>query len=205
MTANRIIIPLLALFLVACAGKTAPQLEPQYYPKCREPLEEVKNLGGGKAMASGAGKGALTGATAGLIGGAIAGLITGRPINVLTGVAVGAGTGAVTGAIYGGGSQRDENRLMAKYLEQIDGDISDLTLDGAAAAVSLQCYDRAFKTLLANIRAGEISQKAASARFGEIEAGSREAEAMLGRGENQSQAWAREYSAATAKAKLPRE
>lgn len=202
-------IMILILITCACAGKNASApASVRYYPNCHQPLEEIKDDGTGRAMARGATRGALTGATAGLISGALVGLITGRPANVLTGVAVGAATGAVTGGIYGGGtsSQRDENRLMAKYLEEIEGDdIEGLNLQTAAATVAVQCYDKRFNELLQKIHSGDISQKGAQARFAEIEAGRREALAILGPGREKNMNQAQEFQKAVSEARLPQE
>ena len=76
--------------------------------------------------------------------------------------------------------QRDDNQRLASYLQDIDGDISDLDITGAAARTSLQCYDQQFALLLKDIRAKAIDRETAAKRFAEISSGREEAIALLG-------------------------
>lgn len=178
-----ILFLIMLLFLNACAKNVQTSIS-QYYPECHEPLEEIKQVNSGSNVAKAAGKGAAQGAVAGIISGAVIGIVSGKPAQVLQSAITGAVAGGVAGGIYGGASNTssEENILMAKYFEQIDGDISSLTLKEAAATVSLQCYNRQFVNLLNKIRAGEMTKKAADSHFAELETGRKEALELLGKG-----------------------
>ncbi len=164
--------------LPGCASKYGTQnTMVNYYPACYAPISDLR------AREHNVGEGTATGAFLGAMGGALLGLLAGG--GKWQGAAVGAATGAVTGTMMGNAyaqrqQQIDDNRHMAAYLENIDGDISNLDLAGAAARNSLQCYDRQFDVLLKQIRARTITRQEASLRFAEISSGREEAISILG-------------------------
>lgn len=176
------------LVLSGCASKYGePRTQPQYYPGCYRPIQDLRDRehSVGKSTAVGAGIGAASGALIGL-------LTTGKWQGALMGAAVGGVGGTMVGNMYGRKQQmRDDNIRLNSYLQDLDGDISNLDVTGAAARTALQCYDRQFQGLLSAIRARQISREAAAARFREIQDGREEAIAILGNaaayGENLSQ------------------
>ena len=163
----------------ACAQKNVVENQASYYPDCREPLDYIANRGGmGKAV----GSGALQGALIGLISAAVYGAITGRgnPVNIAGSVGAGMAVGGAMGAMNHTSSKEDTRRL-ARYLEEIDGDISGMNdVVKAGATVSMQCYAKKFDQLLEKIRQGQLPEKGAKARFADIIHGREEAAALLG-------------------------
>lgn len=162
-----------------CARQTAP-VQAQYYPVCHEPLAylQLRSNGMGSAVAAGAVQAGVLSGIASAIIGAVAGGING------TGVAVSVGVGSVLGGTVGAinrGSarQREDNKHLAAYLEQIDGDIEGLDIVSAAATASRQCYHREFQQLLVGIKNKTITPEAARSRFNEIETGERESTQLL--------------------------
>lgn len=172
---RHIALLIIFLFIAGCARNNTPQ-EYVYYPACRQPILEVRDTGSPAT-------GQVFGSTViGVLSGAVTGLIFGGPRGAAVGMAAGAAGGAVTGAAgaamsHGNNDARD-NALLAKYLDQIDGNIEGLTLDQAAATVSIQCYERALNQLTAMVKAGQISKDAADSRFSSILHGIREAAAL---------------------------
>lgn len=183
MVASKTVLSSLLLILVlisAGCAKNTEQVKAHYYPKCHEPLAYLheRTAGTGKAVAGSIVQGGVISGIAAAIAGAITGHL--RPIGVLAGV----GAGAAVGGIVGGASQhanleKADNQHLAKYMEEIDGDISDMDIVTAAATVSKQCYSRAFTKLTQEMREGTIDNQTATARFEEIAAGTREADKLL--------------------------
>ena len=173
-------ICLLALPL-GCSKK-APDgpVKAQYYPDCHEPLAYLRDrhAGTAKRVATGAATGGVISGVASVIASAIIGRVSG--VGVLAGVAAGAAVGGIASGVGTADElNKEDNRRMSKYLEEIDGDIDGLDLKTASAIVSRQCYNRAFATLKTDVRDGRISVAAARARFTEIVAGEDEAAQLL--------------------------
>lgn len=163
-----------------CSQKAAAPVQVQYYPACHEPLAYLhqRSSGAGRAIAGSAMQGGVLSGIASAIIGAIAGGING------TGVAVSVGVGSALGGTMGAlhsknAQQREDNRHLAAYLEQIDGNIEGLDIVSAAATVSRQCYNREFQKLLASMKDKSITLQAAQSRFREIETGERESAQLL--------------------------
>lgn len=171
-------IPLLLSGLAGCASRYGEQKTTvNYYPGCYRPIQDLREREHDVA------KGAGTGAAMGALGGALLGLLLSG--GKWEGAAVGAASGAAAGGIMGASSaqaqhQRDDNMRLAAYLQDIDGDISDLDITSAAARTSLQCYDQQFALLLKDIKAKAIDRETAAKRFAEISSGREEAIALLG-------------------------
>lgn len=161
-----------------CASKYGEQrTSAVYYPGCYQPIADLRARENNVARNTGAGAllGAFTGAVVGL-------LATGGKWQ---GAAVGAATGGVAGTmagnLYGRKQQeRDDNIRLASYLQDIDGDISNMDITTAAARTSLQCYNSQFAVLLREIKAKQVTRQVAEARFAEIASGREEAIAILG-------------------------
>lgn len=173
-------ICILALPL-GCAKKTPDgPVKAEYYPDCHEPLAYLRDrhAGTGKRVATGAAAGGVISGIATVIASAITGRVSG--VGVLAGVAAGAAVGGIaSGAGTADAIDKEDNRRMSKYLEEIDGNIEGLDLKTASATVSRQCYNRAFATLKTDVRDGKMSVAAARARFNEIVAGEDEAAQLL--------------------------
>lgn len=170
--------------LTGCASKYGEQKTVvNYYPACYRPIQELRE--GENNVAKTTAGGAVMGA----LGGALIGLLAsgGKWQGAVVGAAAGGVTGTVAGNIYAKKQQEaDDNRRLASYLQDIDGDISNLDVVGAAARNSLQCYDRQFATLVRDMKAGAITREAAQARYGEISSGREEAIAILGEAATQA-------------------
>ncbi len=160
-----------------CASKYGEQkTQAVYYPACYQPIQDLRSGENtvAKSTAGGALLGAFTGAMIGLI-------TTGKWQGAVVGAATGGVAGTMAGNAYGRKQQeKDDNIRLNSYLQDIDGDISNLDVTSAAARASLQCYDRQFNVLLSEIRAKRIAREAAEKRFAEISSGREEAIAILG-------------------------
>lgn len=172
-----------ALLLCACA-KTATNtttVKADWYPRCHEPLAYLQARSGSGGMGQAATAGAIQGGVISGIAGAIIGAIAGAPFRagtVLGSVGAGAAIGGIAGAAsHAGGNTREDNRRMAEYLEQIDGNIEGMDIVKAAATVSSQCYNREFSSLLENLKS--MPRAEAQKRFEEILAGHTEAMQLL--------------------------
>ncbi len=173
-----LVIPLLLSGLCGCASRYGEQKTTvNYYPGCYRPIQDLRERENDVA------KGTAGGAAMGALGGALLGLLAsgGKWEGAAAGAVGGAAAGGVMGNIYAQKQrQRDDNQRLASYLQDIDGDISDLDITGAAARTSLQCYDQQFALLLRDIRAKAIDRETAAKRFAEISSGREEAIALLG-------------------------
>lgn len=168
------------LMLSGCASKSAHvSRDIVYYPSCEEPLLYLADRGGTtQAVAKGATTGALITGITTLIAGAISGRID--PIGVVGSVGAGAVVGGAIGGANNSVNNKNDTRQMSLYLEEIDGDITDIdTVEKAGATLAKQCYGKAFTSMLKKMETREISQEAALARFDEILAGMREADTYL--------------------------
>lgn len=172
------ILVVLLLGTGGCASKYGTRKTAvNYYPACYNPIADLRQNEHGTAA------GTATGAVIGALGGALIGLLAtgGKWQGAVVGGATGGVAGTVAGNIYAKKQQEaDDNRRLASYLQDLDGDISNLDLAGAAARTSLQCYDRQFNLLVAAIRAKQIDRQSAAARYAEISSGREEAIAILG-------------------------
>lgn len=164
--------------LPGCASKYGEQTTSvNYYPACYRPIQDLREneYNVAKTTAGGAMLGALGGALLGLLASG------GKWQGAVVGGAAGGVAGTVAGNVYATKQQEaDDNRRLASYLQDIDGDISHLDVVGAAARNSLQCYDRQFAVLLRDIKARTISRESAQARYAEISSGREEAIALMG-------------------------
>lgn len=172
--------------LPGCASKYGEKkVTTNYYPACYKPIQDLRDREHDVA------KGTVGGAAIGALGGALLGFLAsgGKAEGALTGAVAGGVTGAVAGNLYARKQKEaDDNRRLASYLQDIDGDISGLDIDSAAARTSLQCYDKQFNVLITEIKEKRISRLAAEQRYGEISAGREEAILIMGdlitRGQN---------------------
>lgn len=183
------------LMVTGCASKYGEQhTTVNYYPSCYRPIKDLRDRENTVA------KSTATGAVLGAAGGALIGLLTtGKWQGAVMGAAVGGVGGTMVGAAHGQQQQqRDDNIRLNRYLQEIDGDISNLDIASAAARTSLQCYDREFQALLRTIRSRQISREAAQSRYVEIQNGREEAIAILGDVVNQGANLDQQYEQAFA-------
>lgn len=193
LTALFISFALLLPGVTGCASKYGEQRTTvNYYPACYAPVRDLRDRENDVAKTT------VGGGVVGALGGALIGLLaTGKAEGALVGAAAGGATGVIAGNIYAKKQKMaDDNIRLASYLQDLDGDISRLDIDGAAAMTSLQCYDRAFNALTASIKARQISRDAASRRFAEIMTGREEAASILGQIIDSSRNLSREYEQA---------
>lgn len=172
------------ILLGACAPQTRMNQNTAalYYPACYQPLQDARRLDSrARDVAMGAGRGLLLGTLAGLAGGAVSALFTGNAMNIVSGAAIGAAGGAVAGGVSGAMNENtaQKNALMAQWNDKIEGNIEGLGFNGAAATVSIQCYDKRLKELREEIKDKIITEAAAQPRFEEIELGRQEAYQLL--------------------------
>lgn len=172
------IMMILLFGLGGCASKYGTQnTSVNYYLGCYRPIADLRENEHSTA------KGTATGAVIGALGGALVGLLAtgGKWQGAVIGGATGGVAGTMAGNIYARKQQEaDDNRRLASYLQDLDGDISNLDLASAAARTSLQCYDNQFNLLVAAIKARQIDRQSAAARYAEISSGREEAIAILG-------------------------
>lgn len=172
------IMMVLLFGLGGCASKYGTQnTSVTYYPGCYRPIADLRENEHSTAQ------GTATGAVIGALGGALIGLLAtgGKWQGAVIGGATGGVAGTMAGNMYARKQQEaDDNRRLASYLQNLDGDISNLDLTSAAARASLQCYDNQFNQLIAAIRARQIDRMSAAARYAEISSGREEAIAILG-------------------------
>lgn len=189
-----LVLPLLIATLSGCASRYGEQKTTvNYYPGCYRPIQDLRQREHEVA------KGAAGGAALGALGGALIGLLAsgGKWQGAVAGAAVGAAGGGMAGASHAKAQQeRDDNKRMAAYLENINGDISNLDITSAAARTSLQCYDQQFDLLVKDIKAKAIDRQTASRRFAEISSGREEAIAILGNAAAQARNLDQQYEEA---------
>lgn len=171
----------MVFFLVTttgCASKYGEQkTQVNYYPGCYQPIADLR--AGENSVARNTGAGALLGAFTGAVVGLLA--TGGKWQGAAVGAATGGVAGTMAGNLYGRKQQeKNDNIRLASYLQDLDGDISNMDVSTAAARTSLRCYDNQFKVLLADMKARRITRQVAEARFSEIASGREEAIAILG-------------------------
>ncbi|MBQ7607758.1 MAG: hypothetical protein IJU76_07275 [Desulfovibrionaceae bacterium] len=184
----------LVLFCVAgCASKYGEaHTHVQYYPACYRPLYDLRRSE--TVVQNETAGGAIFGA----LGGALLGFLsTGKVEGAIVGGVAGAATGAVIGNMAAKKQKiRDENRRLASYLEDLEGDIHQLDIVSASAKTTLDCYENEFQILLNDIKTRRITRREAEERFAEIASGRDEAIALLGRAETYGQDLDHEYDEA---------
>lgn len=187
------IIFVLILGLCALCGACAKNTRENYvayYPQCQQPILDMQSRGtAGGAAAKGAVGGGIVGGATGFFLGLL--LNGGNAANAGIGAAVGGATGALSGGISGAmranSGSAEENRLLARYYEQIDGDISGLDLPQAAGTVALQCYKKKLAEVEEMEKSGAFTAQSIAARKSEIEQGMAQARQLIGPSATNSQ------------------
>jgi hypothetical protein len=166
-----------ALLVSGCADRRYGEqiTTVNYYPSCYAPISELRQADTDYNQTIG------VSAVVGAVSGALIGLVsTGRPQGAVVGALAGAAVG--TGVGYAKAKQdriADDNRRMASYLADINGDISGLDRATAAARIARECYDREFASAIAAYKSGRISRDELSRRYEEIRNGCEEVALIL--------------------------
>ncbi len=164
------------LLLGGCASKYGAQITTvEFYQKCYQPIQDLRD-------AEKAFNNTVAGTIiAGAVLGGIAGALTGRPHAALIGIGVGLAAGTVAGyALAKQMEFQDDNKRLASYIKDLDGDISGLDRVTAAAQTARICYDEQFYIALDAFKAGKMSREDFNRRYTEIKNGSMEAGQILG-------------------------
>ena len=172
-----LVLCLASLGLSGCASKYGEQTAiVQSYPDCYEPIRTLRKEEHRVARTT---AGAAVG---GGILGAVVGGLTGGTRGAIQGATVGALAGGAGGYFYAVNQQsKDENARMARYLQDINGDISGLNIATASARMSIQCYEQKFSMSLAQYKEKTLSREQLEASYKEIKSGVDEAQRILGR------------------------
>ncbi|MDR2934885.1 MAG: hypothetical protein LBV70_03255 [Candidatus Adiutrix sp.] len=171
-----LVLGLAGLGLSGCASKYGKQTTAvNLYPDCYEPIKKLRDEEkrvANTTIASAAGAGAATMAIC---------LITKSDNCLPKALAVAATTGAL--GYFSAVQQRsqDETARMAQYMQDLDGDISNLNIATASARMSIQCYQKKFNTSLAQYKKKAISREELDASYREIKSGVNESQGILGR------------------------
>ena len=162
---------------LGCASKYGSQTTTvNHYPDCYQPISQLRKseYQPQKTAAGGAVAGALLGALVGY-------LATGKGEGAAIGAATGAVAGGAAGGIYGSQQQKaEEQRQLAEYNQQLEGNIAETNRTAAAAKVARQCYERQFTTAASEYKAGRLTREQFNSRYLEVTSGLQEAATILG-------------------------
>lgn len=172
-----VLLLVVCLGLSGCASKYGPTItKVESYPDCYAPIQRLRD--GEHDTAKGAGVGAALGCGAG----ALLGLASGRWQNAILGCLAGATVGGVAGGYYGQRKKESNaNVRMAAYLRDLEGDISNLNIETAAARTAIDCYEKRFDQALAQFKDGQITRTEYDRKYNEIKNGLTEAQTILGK------------------------
>ena len=177
-----------------CASKYgAQETEVHYYPACYDPIKKLRDEEAeiNKATAAGALGGFLVGITGGIL--------SGKPESAIASTVLGTAFGAVVSNQIAKTRQiKNQNQRMAAYIQNINGNVSNLDIQTVSAKNALQCYEQQFKLLMKAIKRKQVTQEEAKRMFAEIESGTREATRILGVLEDNSRDMEKQYRAALA-------
>ena len=178
---RRILCSLLLTLGILATGCATSQYGEQittvaYYPQCYAPIQALRDADAefNKTVGISTGMGILGGALIGL-------LATGKAEGAL----IGAAAGGVAGAGLGYAKARqeriaDDNKRMASYLVDLEGDISGVDRATAAARTARDCYNRQFRQAIDDYKAGRMPRQELTDRYTEIKNGCVEAGNILG-------------------------
>lgn len=162
---------------MGCASKYGSQTtNVAHYPDCYQPINDLRKseYRPQQTAAGGAVGGALLGALVGY-------LATGKAQGAVIGAATGAVAGGAAGGIYGSQQQKAEDeRQLAQYNQQLDGNITETNKATAAAKVARQCYERQFTVAANEYKGGRLTKEQFNSRYIEVTSGLQEAATILG-------------------------
>ncbi len=171
-----ILIITISFISTGCASKYGAQTtQVAYYPACYAPIEQLRR--DETSVNDSTTTGALAGA---LLGALIGGLSTGKAEGALAGAAVGGVTGGVAGHMYGTSKAEERDQeFYRQYAGQLDAETAQMSRANASAKISAQCYDKEFKKVVADAKAGTISKIELTNRYEEIRSGLEETSRIL--------------------------
>lgn len=153
-----------ALYLAGCATQNA-ELQPQFYPECYQPIEQIQQDHNYVQEAKQAATGALAGA---LIGG-IAGAIAGDSKTAAYGAAAGAVVGGMAGFIHARLDKIADQEQRLKELQTMLGDeAKNLDLDKASVLKSFHCYSGEIDVISQALKEKSMTPEEAQVRLAEI-------------------------------------
>lgn len=166
----------MVLQLAACAPKQKiPEIKAEYYPQCVQPFKELAEAQ--RALVTRTVASAALGAAGGAIIGA---LTTGNWKGALAGGIAG---GVVAGTVgYSTGKQQqiaDVQERLRSYRTDMRTDIRNMSRVELYSMLSLQCYIREFRGLLAQYKTKQISREEFQKRYKEINTGMKQISGLL--------------------------
>ncbi|MDR1871418.1 MAG: hypothetical protein LBS60_05740 [Deltaproteobacteria bacterium] len=163
--------------LSGCAGQKLGKqtVVVKHYPECYRPIDDLRQAAKkvNQATAAGAILGAITGAAAGYME---SGNRTGAIKGAVAGGLAGAGLGYLISSEVQAMNQAERFRT---YLQVMDQDVGNMKQAVAAAKIANACYNKQYKTLAKNYKAGKIPQEEMNERLNEIKNGSNDAYTIL--------------------------
>lgn len=195
MKALCLLLCCMMLQLAACAPKyKVPEIKAEYYPQCVQPFKELAEAQ--QALVTRTVASAALGAAGGAIIGALA---TGNWKGALAGGITG---GVVAGTVgYSTGKQQqiaDVQERLRSYRTDMRTDIRNMSRVELYAMLSLQCYIREFRGLLAQHKTRQISREEFQKRYKEIQTGMTQISGMLDEAYTQAVQRDQEYRQALA-------
>ncbi len=199
---KRSILSRCAVVFVACAflvsGCTSQygeqQVKVNQYPQCYDPIKKLRDDENAvaKSTATGAVAGAATGAVVG-------GLATGSWKGAAAGAVAGGAAGAIGGNIYGKQQQKKRDAAeIARLSADLDENTDGMTRVMVAGKAAMKCYDKEFKKLIADYKAGSITKQERDERYQEIRSGLQEISYILNKKYDDMTAKDKEYAEALA-------
>lgn len=166
----------MVLQLAACAPKQKlPEIKAEYYPQCVQPFKELAEAQ--RALVTRTVASAALGAAGGAIIGALA---TGDWTGALAGGIAG---GVVAGTVgYSTGKQQqiaDVQERLRSYRTDMRTDIRNMSRVELYSMLSLQCYIREFRGLMAQYKTKQISREEFQKRYKEINTGMTQISGLL--------------------------
>ncbi|MDR2422996.1 MAG: hypothetical protein LBE01_06415 [Deltaproteobacteria bacterium] len=171
-------IVLAATVLSGCAGQKLGKqtVVVKHYPQCYRPIGDLREAAKkvNQATAAGAIFGAITGA-------AIAySQSGGNKAEIAKGAIAGGLSGAGLGYLISSEVQAmDQAERFRTYIQAMDMDVGNLKQAVAAAKMANNCYDKEYKLLAKNAKAGRVPQPELAERVKEIQDGSNDAMTIL--------------------------
>lgn len=158
-----------------------------YYPKCYQPVEELRRYDASSRMAKRQEEARAVGIMAGAVLGAVAGAAMSNKHDRGKGAALGALAGAILGAMATSQqdqsaarqAERDRAKMAGKYAHYIGGDVSDMDLTLAAGRKAQGCYQNQYSKLLQDKKRGRIGAQEGRQRMTEIVAGLQETNSLI--------------------------
>ena len=161
----------IACCLTGCATSTG--MQPEFYPQCYQPIQQIRNDRDYSQEA----KQASVGAAVGALSGALVGFLVSRDGK---GAAIGAVAGGVVGGTAGFIKARlekieDQNQRLNELRLMLGEEANNLDLDKASVLKSMRCYSHEMDAIKKAMKNGTMSAEEAQVRLVEIKSGVAEA------------------------------